>query len=125
MKLFTSSGERMRIFSLALQPQFGPWATSMKLSVSLRFTRSLHSVVLLGRVISSSQGLYISTDQHEHRINAYTHQTSMPYVGFEPTIPTSERANTVHALDRSASVTSERMGLHLLNWVRLINVLSV
>jgi hypothetical protein len=27
-------------FSLALQPQFGPWPTSMKLSVSLRFTRS-------------------------------------------------------------------------------------
>jgi hypothetical protein len=27
-------------FPLALQPQFGPWPTSMKLSVSLRFTRS-------------------------------------------------------------------------------------
>jgi hypothetical protein len=25
---------------LALQPQFGPWPTSMKLSVSLRFSRS-------------------------------------------------------------------------------------
>jgi hypothetical protein len=28
------------LFSLALQPQFGPWPTSMKLSVSLRFSRS-------------------------------------------------------------------------------------
>jgi hypothetical protein len=27
-------------FPLALRPQFGPWPTSMKLSVSLRFTRS-------------------------------------------------------------------------------------
>jgi hypothetical protein len=27
-------------FSLALQPPFGPWPTSMKLSVSLRFSRS-------------------------------------------------------------------------------------
>jgi hypothetical protein len=27
-------------FSLELQPQFGHWPTSMKLSVSLRFTRS-------------------------------------------------------------------------------------
>jgi hypothetical protein len=27
-------------FPLVLQPQFGPWPTSMKLSVSLRFTRS-------------------------------------------------------------------------------------
>jgi hypothetical protein len=27
-------------FPLALQPKFGPWPSSMKLSVSLRFTRS-------------------------------------------------------------------------------------
>jgi hypothetical protein len=29
----------------------------------------------------------------------------MPRVGFEPTITASERAKTVHALDRSAAVT--------------------
>jgi hypothetical protein len=29
----------------------------------------------------------------------------MPCVEFEPTIPASERAKTVHALDRSATVT--------------------
>jgi hypothetical protein len=29
----------------------------------------------------------------------------MPSLGFEPTIPASERAKTVHALDRSATVT--------------------
>jgi hypothetical protein len=28
----------------------------------------------------------------------------MPWVGFEPTIPASERAKTVHALDRSDTV---------------------
>jgi hypothetical protein len=28
----------------------------------------------------------------------------MPLVGFEPTIPAFERAKTVHALDRSATV---------------------
>jgi hypothetical protein len=33
------------------------------------------------------------------------YQTSMPCVGFEPMIPTSELANTVLALDRSATVT--------------------
>jgi hypothetical protein len=37
--------------------------------------------------------------------NAYTHQTSMPWVGFEPTIPASERAKTVHVSDCSATVT--------------------
>jgi hypothetical protein len=31
--------------------------------------------------------------------------------GFEPTIPASERAKTVHALDRSATVT----GVHKLD----------
>jgi hypothetical protein len=31
----------------------------------------------------------------------------MPCVGFEPTIPASERAKTVHALDRSATVTGD------------------
>jgi hypothetical protein len=56
-------------------------------------------------VIFSSQGLYLNTGQHKHRINTYTHQTSMPCVGFEPTIPASEREKTVHGLDRQAAVT--------------------
>jgi hypothetical protein len=30
----------------------------------------------------------------------------MPWVGFEPTIPVFERAKTVHALDREATVIS-------------------
>jgi hypothetical protein len=31
----------------------------------------------------------------------------MPCVGFEPTIPATERAQTVHTLDRSATVTGD------------------
>jgi hypothetical protein len=31
-------------------------------------------------------------------------QTSMPRMGFEPTIPAFERAKMVHALDRAATV---------------------
>jgi hypothetical protein len=58
-------------------------------------------------VISPSQGRNLHTGQHKHRINAYTHQISMPCVGFEPTIPASERAKTVHALDRAATVISQ------------------
>jgi hypothetical protein len=65
----------------------------------------LQTVGLLGRVISSSQGLYLNTGQHKDRINTYTYQTSMPYVGFKPTIQASKRAKTVHALDCSATVT--------------------
>jgi hypothetical protein len=67
------------------------------------------TVGLLDRVISPSQGLYLNSGQHKRRINAYTHQSSMAWVGFEPTIPASERAKTVHALDRAATVT----GYHL------------
>jgi hypothetical protein len=33
----------------------------------------------------------------------------MPWVEFEPTVPASERAKTVHALDRSATVTGHTM----------------
>jgi hypothetical protein len=40
------------------------------------------------------------------QINA--HKTSMPCVGFEHTITASERAKTVHALDRSATVTDRQ-----------------
>jgi hypothetical protein len=36
--------------------------------------------------------------QNKHR------QTSMPWLGFEPMIPAFERAKTIHALDRAATV---------------------
>jgi hypothetical protein len=35
----------------------------------------------------------------------------MPWVGFEPTIPASERTKTVHALDRSSTVTGHVISL--------------
>jgi hypothetical protein len=40
--------------------------------------------------------------------NAHTHQTSMPEVGFEPTITASAQAKIVHALDCSATVTGSQ-----------------
>jgi hypothetical protein len=36
--------------------------------------------------------------------NKHIYQTSMPCVGFEPTIPSFEQAKTVHALDPSVTV---------------------
>jgi hypothetical protein len=65
----------------------------------------LQLVGLLRRVISSSQGLYLNTGHHKHRVNTYTYQTSMSCVRFELTISASERAKTVHALDCSTTVT--------------------
>jgi hypothetical protein len=82
-----------------LYSPLGPW------SLIFSFMIILQTVGLLGWVISSSQGLYLNTGQHKHRINTYTYQTSMPCVWFEPTIPAFERPKAVHALDPSATVT--------------------
>jgi hypothetical protein len=43
-----------------------------------------------------------TTAQKQHKRT----QTSMPQVGFEPTIPMSEWVKTVHALDHMATVIS-------------------
>jgi hypothetical protein len=84
---------RVFFFSLALQP---PWALASAFQFHDHFTD--------GRTPWTSDRL-VARPLPKHRINAYTHQTSMPCVGFEPTIPASERAKTVHALDRSSTVT--------------------
>jgi hypothetical protein len=58
-------------------------------------------VGLLGWVISLSQGRYLHrTKQTQNKRT----QTSMPWVEFEPMLPVFERAKTVHALDRAATV---------------------
>jgi hypothetical protein len=43
--------------------------------------------------------------KHTTIMNAHTHQTSKPWVGFEPTTLASEWAKTVYALDGAAIVT--------------------
>jgi hypothetical protein len=54
------------------------------------------------RGISLSQGRYLHTGQHKHRINENRH----PYtrVGFEPPIPAFERPKTVLASDHAATM---------------------
>jgi hypothetical protein len=94
---FTSySYGRSEIFFLPLAPHFG--AEGWYLS----FLIILQTVGLLERVTSSSQGLYLNTE------NTHTHQTSMPWVGFEPTSSDSEPAKTVHALDSSSIMIGDR-----------------
>jgi hypothetical protein len=56
----------------------------------------------------------LNTGQHKYRINAYTHQTSILWVGFEPTIPASEREKTVHASDCEVTVTGSLLRLNFL-----------
>jgi hypothetical protein len=56
-----------------------------------------HLVGLLGRVISSLQGLYLLTNTEKR---TYTNTKHPCRVGFEPTVPASERAKRKHATAR-------------------------
>jgi hypothetical protein len=75
-----------------------PWNTSFHFS----FLILGQSVGLPGWGVSPSQGRYLHrTTQTQNKRT----QTSMPWVGFEPTILVFERAKTVHSLDSAATVT--------------------
>jgi hypothetical protein len=97
---------------MALPAHSGPWPL---IQFRNHFSRTIG---LLGRVFNPSQGLYLNTGQHKHRISAYTYQTSMPWVGFEPTVPASEREKRVHDFDRAATVTGFEgtYCFHLQSW---------
>jgi hypothetical protein len=51
-------------------------------------------------------------------------QTSMPWVGFKPTIPPFEREKTVHALDRAAIVIGSKLICRSLKPQTLANVFT-
>jgi FAD synthase len=70
----------------------------VKRFVSVHFLNLRYSVGPLGRMFSPSQGRYLTQTQNKHK------KTSVPRVGFEPTITAFERAKAVHALDSAASV---------------------
>jgi hypothetical protein len=86
--------------------------TSVKRSLSLEFLNLGQSVGLLGRRISSSQGRYLTQTQNQHT------ETSMPGLGFEPTILAFERAKTFHALGGAATV------IGVLNIIRIVELKS-
>jgi hypothetical protein len=58
---------QLNFFSMALRAQSGP---TPLIQLCNHFSLS---VGLLGQVIGPSQGRYLNTVQHKHRINAYTH----------------------------------------------------
>jgi hypothetical protein len=93
--------------SMNVQPFVGPWPL---FEFHNLFTQSVEH---LGRWISSSQGRYLHTGQHRHRINTHI---SMPQVGFEPRILVFERTKTVHALDRAATVMGPPSQLFIVYW---------
>jgi hypothetical protein len=90
------------------------WIYSLLLDLGRFFSFLIYtqSEGLLGRRISLSQGRYLHTEQHKHRINT---QTSMHRVRFEPTIPALERTKRVNALDRGAT----RIGIRFTQGIQL------
>jgi hypothetical protein len=82
--------------AMVLQPFIGPWPL-------LQFPYFFY---IVGRTpwtsdqpVTRPLPTHRATKTQNKRI-----QTSIPWVGFESTIPASERAKTVHALDRAATV---------------------
>jgi hypothetical protein len=89
------------------------YSSLLDLGRYFNFLIFLQSVGLLGRGINRSQGRFLHTEQHKHSEYTHTHthtHISMSSVGFEPMILVLERAKTVHALDRAATVTGTIMG---------------
>jgi hypothetical protein len=81
---------------MALQPFVGPWPLFqfLKLYTVGRTTQTGYQPV--ARPLPAHR-----TAQTQNKRT----ETSMPRVGLEPTIPAFQRAKTVHALDRAATVT--------------------
>jgi hypothetical protein len=91
---FINNLDRLPCICPSIHPWlYNPLSDLGRFSVSWSFTQS---VGLLGRESSPSQERYLRTGQNKRT------QTSMPWVGFEPTIPVFERAKTVHVWDRTA-----------------------
>jgi hypothetical protein len=61
----------------------------------------VHSWLDSGQGNNPLKGRYLHTGWHKQ--NKRTH-TSMPWVGFKPTIPAFDRAETINALDHKATV---------------------
>jgi hypothetical protein len=110
MTTFSNCKHMYIFFSMSRQPYMG-----LGLLVSSRFhghTQLRHTTVgrtPLDEWSARRTDLYLTTH------NTHKRQTSMPYAGFEPTIPVSKRPKT-HALDRAATGIGRR---HLLSGISL------
>jgi hypothetical protein len=84
---------------------FHQWLHSSLLGRGLLFSSVIiftETVGLLGLVISPSQGRYLPTGQHKHRINESTNINALS--GIRTHDPSFERAKKFHALDGEATV---------------------
>jgi hypothetical protein len=83
-----------------------PWALASDFQFHDHFTDS-RAPWANDQLVSRALPKHRTTQTQNKHI--HTHQTFMLYVVFEPTIPASERAKTVYALDRSVTVTGQHL----------------
>jgi hypothetical protein len=99
--------ETTRQTFLSVQTQYSSSSSTLQplWALAAFFTSIIYtqSVGLVGRVIVARPLPTHRTTQTQNKRK----QTSMPRVGFEPTIPAFERAKTVHGLDRAATVAGK------------------
>jgi hypothetical protein len=81
---------------VALHPFIGPWFV-------LQFRNIFYTDGRTPWTRDQPVAMPVPTHRTTQTHNKRT-QTSMPWVGLEPTIPVSERAKRVHTLDRAAAV---------------------
>jgi hypothetical protein len=81
--------------SIGLQQPFGPWPLFQFLNLYKASRTPWSGDQPVARPLSTRR-----TTQTQNKCT----QTSMPRVGFEPTIPVFEQEKTVHASDRAATV---------------------
>jgi hypothetical protein len=83
---------------ISIHPPIHPWLYRpfCWTLAAFQFLELLQSVGLLGRGSARRKAATCTQNKSTH--------TSMPQVGFEPTIPVFERVKTVHALEGAATV---------------------
>jgi hypothetical protein len=99
---------------MALQPFVGPWHF---LQFHNLFYRDGRTPWTSNQPVAMPLPKLRTTQTQNKRT-----QTSIPWVGFEPTISAYERAKTVHALDRAAAVIEAYITLALKfeSWILLL-----
>jgi hypothetical protein len=102
---------------MALQPLVGPWPL-------LQFRNHFYTDGITPWTSFQPVARPLPTHRTQTQCKRI-HRHPCPWVGFEPTIPASERAKTLHALDLTATVTGPETNIRLLKFKLLHHITFV
>jgi len=112
VEIFNSSSVILYIYSFGASAHSGPWPSPFTRFLDHTQRRTTIGRTPLDEWSARRRDLYLTTHSTHNR------QTSMPSVGFEPTISAGERPQT-YALDRAATVTGHHVYSYL--WISYID----